>query len=111
MQSEQPVWVLQARLVETLVPQSLPAAMNRRYPSRCISSAHARAIRCTPQPGVEGLPLKPYPGSDGTTRWKSSPFEEPASRSIACSNSKNDPGHPWVRMSGAASGVAEGRWK
>ena len=36
-------------------------------------SAQRSAMRSTPQPVSVGFPLKPNPGSDGSTTWKASP--------------------------------------
>ena len=63
--------------------------------------AQARATRSWPQPRAVVGPLKPKPGSDGTTRWNRS-----VSSGIRPRNSTTEPGHPWVRISGSASGVA-----
>jgi hypothetical protein len=57
------------------------------------------------------LPLNPYPGSDGHTTWKASP---PSSGSdsgpTTFKNSTTEPGQPWVRISGSASGRGERTW-
>ena len=45
-----------------LVPQSLPWAPYRAYPSRAINAAQAPAIRPTPQPGRAGLSLNSVAG-------------------------------------------------
>jgi hypothetical protein len=91
-------------LVEMLVPQSLPAATNRPYPRRVISSHQARAMRWMPQPVAVGLPLNAYPGSDGTTTWNA---PSAASSDSARSNSRNEPGQPCVRITGVAPGFGE----
>ena len=89
---------------DTPEPMSPPCAANRSYPSRDASSAQARAIRPTPHPVAAGLPLKPYPGSDGTTTWNASSGSggSVSGRSVA-SNSRNEPGQPWVISSGVAA--------
>src|SRR6185312_10817871 len=65
-----------------------------------------------PQPVWEGLSLKPYPGSDGQTTWNASAESPPwvdgsVSGPITLRNSMTEPGHPWVRISGTASGWGE----
>jgi hypothetical protein len=56
----------------------------------------------TSQPRSRVGPENPKPGSDGTTRWKSRD-----SGPITSRNSAIDPGQPWVRMSGNASGRSD----
>ncbi len=77
-----------------------------------MSVIQAAAIRCTFQPGWAGLPLKPYPGSEGHTTWKASAASPPCavgsdSGAITFRNSTIDPGQPWVRISGSASACGE----
>ena len=45
VQADHSVSMVRARLVEMLVPQSLPSAMKREYPRRSMSSAQAAAMR------------------------------------------------------------------
>ena len=61
-------------------------------------------MRWMPQPVAVGLPLNAYPGSDGTTTWHP---PSAASSASARSNSRNDPGQPWVRTTGVAAGSAD----
>ena len=56
----------------TAAPQSPPSATYSPYPRRCMSTAQARAIRTGSQPVDVGLAEKPWPGSDGITRWNAS---------------------------------------
>ena len=69
-------------------------------------------MRWTSHPVADGLPLNPYPGSDGTTTSNASAASPPcAGGSVSgprtCSNSRNDPGQPWVITSGTAPGCGE----
>ena len=99
----------------TAFPQSPPWATYSAYPSRCISTTQARAIRIGSQPVTVGLPEKPWPGSDGMTRWKASAAPAPwavgsVSGSMILSCSTVEPGQPWVTISGSASSCFERTW-
>jgi hypothetical protein len=57
-------------------------------------------------------PENPYPGSDGITTWKASAGSPPWARGsvsgpMMSRNSTMEPGHPWVMISGVASGSGE----
>ena len=72
-------------------------------------------MRCVPQPGRVGLPLKPKPGSDGQTTWKASSGLPPCatgsvSGPMTLKNSTTDPGQPCVKTSGVAVGSGERTW-
>ena len=74
-----------------------------------MSVAHASAIRRGPHPRSVVGPEKAYPGIDGHTTWKASAGSPPCRRGsdsgpIMSRNSTIEPGHPWVTMSGNASG-------
>ena len=64
---------------------------------------------------VVGLAEKPWPGSDGITRWKASAALAPCavgfvSGSMILSCSTIEPGHPCVTISGSASSCWERTW-
>src|SRR4051794_23456248 len=67
------------------------------------------------QPNSTGSPERPYPGRDGSTRWKaSSPLPPCAVGSVSgpteSSSSITEPGHPWVMISGSAFSCADVTW-
>jgi len=80
-----------------------------------MSSPHARAIRTGSHPVLLGLAEKPWPGSDGITRWKASDALAPwevglVSGSMILSCSMIEPGHPCVTIIGSASSCWERTW-
>lgn len=60
------------------------------------------AVRYRFQPRWVVGPEKPYPGSDGITRWKSCD-----SGAMIFRYSMIEPGQPWVSISGSASSRGE----
>ena len=67
------------------------------------------------QPISVGLPEKPYPGSEGITRWKASASVPPCavgsvSGSMIFSCSITDPGHPCVTIIGSAFSCFDFTW-
>ena len=65
-------------------------------------------MRTGSQPVLVGLAEKPWPGSEGITRWNASDALAPCavgsvSGSMIFSCSMIEPGHPWVTISGSAS--------
>ncbi len=99
----------------TAAPQSPPCATNSVYPSRCISSTQARAMRGGSQPVVAGLAENPWPGSEGITRWNASASLPPCdvgsvSGPMIFSCSMTEPGQPCVTISGSASSCRERTW-
>jgi hypothetical protein len=80
-----------------------------------MSTTQARAIRAGSHPVDVGLAEKPWPGSDGITRWKASSALAPCavglvSGSMIFSCSTIEPGHPWVTISGSAFSCCERAW-
>ena len=72
-----------------------------------MSSAQARAVRPRSQPTSAGSPEKPYPGREGSTRWKASSALPPCavgsvSGPTESSSSMTEPGQPCVMISGSA---------
>ena len=68
------------------------------------------------QPVARGLAEKPKPGIEGTTRSNASSARAPwdsgsLSGPITFTNSRNEPGQPWVMISGSASACGERTWK
>src|SRR5262249_5081515 len=66
-----------------------------------MSSAHAFAVRPSSQPSSDGSPESPYPGTDGSTRWKASSALPPCavgsvSGPIVSRGSITEPGRPAV---------------
>ncbi len=67
------------------------------------------------QPVLVGLPENPYPGRDGITTSNASSALPPyavgsVSGPITFSISTTEPGQPWVRISGNASGCGDRTW-
>ncbi|MDT4849130.1 hypothetical protein FQZ97_832410 [compost metagenome] len=80
-----------------------------------MSASQARATRSGFQPVLLGFSEKPNPGMDGRTRWKASSAVPPwavgsVKGPMVFSNSKTDPGQPWVMISGMAFGWRERTW-
>ncbi len=72
-------------------------------------------MRIGSQPVSVGFPEKPWPGSDGMTRWNASAASAPwavgsVSGSMILSCSIVEPGQPWVTISGSASSCLERAW-
>ena len=72
-------------------------------------------MRAGSQPVVVGLAEKPWPGSDGMTRWNASSAAAPCavgsvSGSMIFSCSMIEPGQPCVTMSGSAPSCWERTW-
>jgi hypothetical protein len=67
-----------------------------------------RVAAWTPNPGRFGALEKPNPGIDGQITWKASSAPPPkrggsASGAMILWNSRTEPGHPWMIMTGSAS--------
>ncbi len=97
---------------DTTDPVSPPCAPYRPYPSRLINTAQALAIRSWFQPGCSSGTEKPCPGTDGATTWNASAGSAPYDRGsvsgpMISRNSATEPGQPWVRINGSASGSGE----
>ena len=77
-----------------------------------MSTPNASPIRLGAQPVVGAGPEKPNPGRDGATTWNASAGSPPCARGSVSGpttsrNSAIDPGQPWLRTSGSASGSGE----
>ncbi|MBM7788733.1 hypothetical protein JOD67_005413 [Tenggerimyces flavus] len=97
---------------ETIEPKSPPCAPNRSYPSRVISSSHARAVRLMPQPVSVVGPENAKPGSEGATMWNASAGSPPwlagsVNGPTSSRKSYTVLGHPCVISSGVASGTGD----
>ena len=80
-----------------------------------MSSAQARAVRPRSQPISAGSPESPYPGREGSTRWKASSALPPCavgsvSGPTESSISITEPGQPCVMISGSAFSCADLTW-
>ena len=80
-----------------------------------MSSAQARAVLSRSQPISTGSPEKPYPGREGSTRWKASSALPPCavgsvSGPTESINSITEPGQPWVMISGSAFSCSDLTW-
>ncbi|SRR5260370_27534131 len=71
--------------------------------SRLVESDHPNHHRSRRLAQIYKSHAEPKPGMDGMTRWKSADRGPITSR-----NSRTEPGQPWVRTSGSASGLADG---
>lgn len=66
-------------------------------------------------PGRDGGGEKPKPGSDGITTSNASAASPPnrlgwVNMGRICSNSRNDPGQPWIRTSGMGAVPSPRAW-
>ncbi len=80
-----------------------------------MSSAQARAVRPRSQPISTGSPEKPYPGSEGSTRWKASSALPPCAVGSVSGPTESiisitEPGQPWVMISGSAFSCSDLTW-
>jgi hypothetical protein len=80
-----------------------------------MSSFHAFAVWPGSQPISVGWLENPYPGIDGSTRWNASEARPPCavgfvSGPTVSSSSTNEPGQPWVMISGSASWCGDRTW-
>src|ERR687887_109825 len=70
-------------------------------------------MRPDSQASSVGSPEKPWPGSDGRTRWKASSARPPSavgsvSGPMTSSSSTTEPGQPCVMISGRVFGYGDG---
>ena len=80
-----------------------------------MSSAHARAVRPKSQPISTGSPESPYPGREGSTRWKASSAPPPCAAGSVKGptesiSSITEPGQPWVMIRGRAFSCDDLTW-
>ena len=80
-----------------------------------MSSAQALAVRTRSQPTSAGSPEKPYPGSEGSTRWKASSALPPCAVGSVSGPTESiismtEPGQPCVMISGSAFSCGERTW-
>src|SRR5437762_7603570 len=80
-----------------------------------MSSAQARAVRPRSQPTSTGSPEKPYPGREGSTRWKASSALPPCAVGSVSGPTESiismtEPGQPWVMISGSAFSCDDLTW-
>src|SRR3954462_2204453 len=73
-----------------------------------MSSAQALAVRTRSQPTSAGSPEKPYPGREGSTRWKASSALPPCAVGSVSGPTESiismtEPGQPCVMIRGNAS--------